>query len=92
MCESFLTTSSSGWNDFERLLQASRRKEGYSLHKCHDWLGRRGEPVVVVYLDFSKDFDTVFQNILVGKVSLEVWDRWVGSLVTAWWMRERLLT
>ena len=45
-----------------------------------------------MYLDFSKDFDTVFQNILVGKVSMEVWDRWVGSLVTAWWMRERLLT
>ena len=45
-----------------------------------------GRPVGVVYFDFSKAFDTVCQNILVGKLrkcGVNEWtERWIENWLT----------
>jgi len=47
------------------------------------WLDE-GRAVDVVYLDFSKAFDTVFHNILLGKLSKRGLDEWSVRWIETW--------
>ena len=53
-----------------------------SFLRCHDWLGRRA--VDVVYLDFSKAFDTVSHNILIGKLRKCGLEEWTVGWIKNW--------
>ncbi|KAJ7395248.1 hypothetical protein BTVI_156720 [Pitangus sulphuratus] len=43
-----------------------------------------GRPVEIVYLDFSKAFDTVFHNILVDKLKKCGLDEWTVGWIGNW--------
>ena len=58
-----------------------------NLISFYDWVTRlvdEGKAVDVVYLDFSKAFDTVSHNILLGKLAACVLDRYTLLWVRNW--------
>ena len=58
-----------------------------NLISFYDWVTRlvdEGKPVDVVYLDFSKAFDTVSDNILLEKLTSHGLDRYSLCWVKNW--------
>jgi len=58
-----------------------------NLISFYDWVTRladKGKAVDVVYLDFSKAFDTVSHSILLGKLAARGLDRYILPWVRNW--------
>ena len=58
-----------------------------NLISFYDWVTRlvdEGEAVDVVYLDFSKAFDTVSHSILLGKLAARGLDRYTLLWIRSW--------
>ena len=58
-----------------------------NLISFYDWVTRlvdKGKAVDVVYLDFSKAFDTVSHSILLGKLAARVLDTYTFLWVRNW--------
>ena len=58
-----------------------------NLISFYNWVTRlvdEGKAVNVVYLDFSKAFDTVSHSILLGKLAARVLDRYTLLWVRNW--------
>jgi len=55
-----------------------------SFYNQGTWLVDEGKSVDVVYLDFSKAFDTVSHGILLGKLASDGLDRYTLGWVKNW--------
>ena len=58
-----------------------------NLISVYDWVTRlvdKGKAIDVVYLDFSKAFDTVSHSILLGKLAAPGLDRYAPLWVRSW--------